>query len=182
MSERKNEDNLEVISDAARDVKVTELEILRQSLEEKRKQADEYYDQLLRLKAEFENYRRRTEKEKQVHLEWGKEKILLKQVGLLDVLRQAVKSVETNANVESIRRGLELISLEFSKMLTGEGVEEFGEKGEKFDPNRDEAVEHVESEDEESTIIEVLQRGYILNGRVIRPARVRVAKHKEEKK
>jgi molecular chaperone GrpE len=65
--EEKKEDTCEVISDTAREEKVSELEILRQSVEEKQKQADEYFDQLLRLKAEFENYRRRTEKEKQAH-------------------------------------------------------------------------------------------------------------------
>ena len=107
-----------------REEKVSELEILKQSVEEKKKLAEGYYDQLLRLKAEFENYRNRTEKEKQTHRLWGKEEILLKQINLYDVLEQAYNSIKTNASTESIQKGLELIKIEFSKMLSGEGITE----------------------------------------------------------
>jgi molecular chaperone GrpE len=166
--------------DTARDEKVTELEILKQSLEEKKKQADEYYDQLVRLKAEFENFRKRSEREKHNHLLWGKEDILLKQLGLLDVLEQGVQSARTSSNIESIRTGIELIKQEFVKMLSTEGVTEIESLGNKFDPSVHEAVEHVESDQPDGTIIAVLQKGYELNGRVVRPARVKVAKHAEK--
>ncbi|OEG70207.1 hypothetical protein ATZ36_05635, partial [Candidatus Endomicrobiellum trichonymphae] len=117
----------------ARDEKICELEILKQSIEEKKKQVQDYYDQLLRLKADFENYRRRSEKEKKDYLEWGKEKILIKQISIDDVLRQALKSAESGNNIESIVLGLEMISKEFSKMMKEEGVEEI--ECDKFDPN-----------------------------------------------
>jgi len=158
----------------ARDVKISELEILKQSYDEKRKQADEYYDQLLRLKADFENYRRRSEKEKKDYLDWGKEKILLKQISMDDVLEQALKSAKNGGKAEDIIIGLDMISKEFSKMLKEEGVEEI--ICEKFDPNLCEALDTIESEEEDGKILEVYQKGYKMNGKLIRAAKVRVAK------
>ncbi len=165
------------ISDDARDVKLTELEILRQSLEEKKKLADGYYEQLLRLRAEFDNFRRRSDKEKQTHLQWGKEEMLLKQIDLLDVLAQACRSARDSDNVESIRKGVEMIYAEFEKMLKSEGVTEIGAPGEDFDPELHEAVEKVEGPQPDNTILEVVQKGYMYNSRVIRPAKVKVIKH-----
>jgi molecular chaperone GrpE len=159
----------------ARDEKICELEILKQSIEEKKNQAQDYYDQLLRLKADFENYRRRSEKEKRDYLEWGKEKILIKQISIGDVLRQALESAKLGNNIESIMLGLEMISKEFSKMLKEEGVEEI--ECDKFDPNICEALEYVEGEEEEDgKILEIYQKGYKMNGKLIRAAKVKVAK------
>ncbi|MDR1720854.1 MAG: nucleotide exchange factor GrpE [Endomicrobium sp.] len=159
----------------ARDEKISELEILRQSVEEKKKQVQDYYDQLLRLKADFENYRKRSEREKKDYLEWGKERILLKQIGIYDVFQQALHSAKTGNNMESIMLGLEMINKEFSKMLKEEGIEEI--QCEKFDPTLCEALEHSESDKEDGTVLEVYQRGYKLNGRLVRVAKVKVAKN-----
>ena len=176
MNDHKTDDAGETI-EAAREDKLSELDILKQSLEEKKQLAEDYYNQLLRLKAEFDNFRRRTEKEKQNHLIWGKEEILLKQVALLDVMEQAESSVVTAANIESIQKGLELIKQEFVKMLSSEGITEINCIEKKFDPAFAEAVENVESDRPEGTVIEVMQKGYMLKDRVIRPAKVKVAKH-----
>ena len=165
--------------DAARDEKLSELDILKQSFDEKKKQSEEYYDQLLRLKADFENYRRRSEKEKKDYLDWGKEKILLKQIYIDDVLQQALKSAKSGGKVEDIIVGLDMISKEFSKMLAEEGVEEV--KCEKFDPNLCEALDTVESGEEDGKILEVYQKGYKMNGKLIRAAKVKVAKGQSEK-
>ncbi|BAG13840.1 protein GrpE [Endomicrobiia bacterium] len=162
----------------ARDEKICELEILKQSIEEKKKQAQDYYDQLLRLKADFENYIRRSEKEKKDYLEWGKEKILLKQISIDDVLRQALKSAKLGNNIESIVLGLEMISKEFSKMLKEEGVKEI--ECDKFDPNICEALEYIGSEEEDGKILEVYQKGYKMNEKLIRAAKVKVAKNNKE--
>ncbi|MDR0800429.1 MAG: nucleotide exchange factor GrpE [Endomicrobium sp.] len=163
----------------ARDEKISELEILKQSIEEKEKQVQNYYDQILRLKADFENYRRRSEKEKKDYLEWGKEKILLKQIGIDDVLQQALKSAKSGNNIESIVLGLEMISKEFSKMLKEEGVEEI--QCENFDPNICEALDYAESEEEDGKILEVYQKGYKMNGKLVRAAKVKVAKNNKDK-
>jgi molecular chaperone GrpE len=166
---------------AAREDKLSELDILKQSLEEKKRAAEDYYNQLLRLKAEFENYRRRTEREKHNHLNWGKEEILLKQVAILDVLEQAAASTQTTTNIESIKQGLELIKQEFVKMLSSEGIVEIDCLNKVFDPSLHEAVEQVESIEPEGTIIEVMQKGYTLKDKLVRPARVKVAKPIEQK-
>jgi molecular chaperone GrpE len=159
----------------ARDEKISELEILKQSVEEQKKLARDYYDQIVRLKADFENYRRRCEKEKKSYLEWGKEKVLVKQIDIYDVLQQALRSVKTDNNIKSIVVGLEMISKEFSKMLTEEGVEEI--QCETFDPNICEALDYVESDEKDGKILEIYQKGYKINGKVIRVAKVKVAKN-----
>jgi molecular chaperone GrpE len=162
------------VYDYARDEKICELEILKQSIEDKKKQSQDYYDQLLRLKADFENYRRRSEKEKKDYLDWGKEKILIKQISIGDVLDQALKSAKFGNNIESVVLGLEMISKEFLKMLKEEGVEEI--ECDEFDPNICEALEYVESEEEDGKILEVYQKGYRMNGKLIRVSKVKVAK------
>ncbi|MDR2616314.1 MAG: nucleotide exchange factor GrpE [Endomicrobium sp.] len=166
----------------ARDEKILELEILKQSVEKQKELAQNYYDQLVRLKADFENYRRRSEKEKKDYLDWGKEKILIKQIDIADVLQQALKSAKAGNNIESVVVGLEMINKEFSKMLKDEGVEEI--VCEKFDPNICEALDTVVSEQEDGKVLEVYQKGYKMNGKLIRTAKVKVAKSdkKDEQK
>jgi molecular chaperone GrpE len=155
--------------------KISEIEALRESVEEKEKLVKKYYDQILRLQADFENYRKRSEKEKKDYLDWGKEKILLRQVGISDILQQALQSAKSGNNTESVIAGLEMINREFSKILKEEGAEEI--QCEIFDPNTCEALEYVESEKEDGRILEVYQRGYKINGRLARAAKVRVAKN-----
>jgi molecular chaperone GrpE len=162
----------------ARDEKIDENEILRQSVEEQKKLAQGYYDQLLRLKADFENYRRRSEKDKRDCLEWGKEKILIKQLGVDDVLEQALKSAKTGNNIKSILIGFEMISKEFSRMLKEEGVEEI--KCKIFDPSICEALDYIESDEEDGKILEVYQKGYKINGKLLRPIKVKVAKNNND--
>lgn len=177
---KKTDENVEKIYEEARNEKVSELEILKQSLEEKKKQADDYYNQLLRLRAEFENFRKRSDKEKKNHLMWGKEEVLLKQINLVDVMEQACSSSKTSTNLESIQKGLELIYQEFVKMLASEGITEIKSLDEKFNPELHEALDRVESEKEDGTIVDVIQKGYTLNSKVIRHAKVKVAQNKKE--
>jgi molecular chaperone GrpE len=165
--------------DIARDEKISELEILKQSIEDQKKLAQDYYDQLVRLKADFENYRRRSEKEKKDCLDWGKEKILVKQISIDDVLQQALESAKAGNNIESIIVGLEMISKEFSKMLKEEGVEEI--QCEKFDPNMCEALDYSESGEEDGKVLEIYQKGYKMNGKLIRAAKVKVSKNSKDK-
>lgn len=174
-NEQEQEKNSCECSDDARDEKVAELEILKQSVDEQKALAQDYYDQLVRLKADFDNFRRRSEKEKKDYLDWGKEKILVKQIAIDDVLQHALKSAKTGNNIESIIVGLDMISKEFAKMLKEEGVEEI--QCEKFDPNMCEALDYVESDEEDGKVLEVYQKGYKMNGKLVRTAKVKVAKN-----
>ncbi|MDR1434351.1 nucleotide exchange factor GrpE [Candidatus Endomicrobiellum devescovinae] len=177
-NEQEQEKNSCECSDDARDEKVAELEILKQSVDEQKALAQDYYDQLVRLKADFDNFRRRSEKEKKDYLDWGKEKILVKQIAIDDVLQHALKSAKAGNNIESIIVGLDMISKEFAKMLKEEGVEEI--QCEKFDPNMCEALNYVESDEEDGKVLEVYQKGYKMNGKLIRTAKVKVAKNDKE--
>ncbi|MDR1940931.1 MAG: nucleotide exchange factor GrpE [Endomicrobium sp.] len=182
MSDKEKDINLSgaetAYEDIARDEKISELEILKQSLEEKKKEAEGFYDQLLRLQADFANYRKRLEEEKKTYLEWGKEKILQKQISLADILEQALESAKSGGKTEDIIIGLEMVVKEFSKMLKEEGVEEI--KSDKFDPNVCEALDTVECENEDGEILQTYQKGYKINGRLMRTAKVKVAKQKSK--
>ena len=176
----------EKVEDIAREVKLSELDILKQSLEEKQKQADEYKAEYLRSVAEYQTLRNRTEKEKGEYINFGKAKILERQIGIYDVFEQAMVSVRAGQDLKSIKVGLEMIYNEFSKMLKEEGVEKIECLNKPFDHNVCEALDQVETDDvEEGTVLAVYQNGYKLNGKLMRPARVKVAKAKqkeEEKK
>jgi molecular chaperone GrpE len=173
--ETKNPDMLET----AREEKLAEQDILKEALEEKNKQIVSYHDQLLRLKAEFENYRKRVDREKMEHHAWGKEEILLKLIFLADVLTQAFQQAKTSKNIESVITGLDLINKEFDKFLTSEGLQIIETEKKQFDPHLHEAVEYSEdSAKNDGDIIQELQKGYCFNGRIVRPAKVKVAKQK----
>jgi molecular chaperone GrpE len=162
----------------ARNEKLIELEILKQSIDDKIKQIHTYYDQLLRLKADFENYRKRSEKEKLYYLNIGKENIILKQLNIYDVLEQAINSIKVNNNVNSVITGLEMISKEFTRVLHEEGVEEV--HCSYFDPNTCEALDYSEcaEQNDEGKILKIYQKGYKIDGKLIRTAKVQVAKKK----
>jgi molecular chaperone GrpE len=169
--------------DSKQDEKISEIEILKQSVDEQKALAQDYYDQLIRLRADFENFRKRSEKEKKDYLDWGKEKILIKQIAIDDVIQHALKSAKSGNNMESIIVGLDMINKEFVKMLREEGVEEV--QCENFDPNVCEALDYIESEEEDGKVLEIYQKGYKMNGKLIRTAKVKVAKNdkkSEEKK
>lgn len=153
-------------------------EDLKSLLEEKERQVQNYYDQLVRLKAEFENYRKRVEKEKENHRLWGKEEVLLKQISLYDIIGQALASAKNTRNVESVIVGLDMIYKEFEKMLADEGITPISAEG-TFDPMQHEAVATVEDENRrDGEILAVLQNGYMMNDRILRPAKVKIVKNK----
>ena len=178
-AEKKIEQAEEKIEDIARQEKLSELEILKQSLEEKQKQADEYKAEYLRSVAEYQTLRNRIEKEKTEYINYGKAKILDRNIGIYDIFEKAMVSVRAGKDLKSIKIGLDMIYNEFSKMLKDEGVEKIDCLNKQFDPNICEALDQVEDDTvEEGIILAVYQNGYKLNGKLMRPARVKVAKKK----
>jgi len=164
------------LADAARQEKLDELDILRQSLEEKQREVAGYHDQLLRLKAEFENFRKRSEREKQGSFLWGKEEVLLRFIGVMDIFHQAEKHMATATDIDAIRQGVAMIRTELAGFLKAEGIVEIESLGKRFDLGVHEGVSRVEDAAAvEETVVEELQKGYSFNGRVVRPARVKVA-------
>jgi len=179
--EEKIEKAEEKVEDIARQEKLSELEILKQSLEEKQKQADEYKAEYLRSVAEYQTLRNRTEKEKGEYINYGKAKILDRNIGIYDIFEQAMISVRAGQDIKSIKVGLDMIYNEFSKMLKEEGVEKIDCLNKQFDPNICEALDQVETDEvEEGIVLAVYQNGYKMHGKLMRPARVKVAKKKAE--
>jgi len=162
------------------DVKLSELSILQQSLEEQKAQAADYYDQLLRLKAEFDNYRRRVEKEKLDARTWGKQDVIMPLLSLVDVFEQAMAQVENAKDVKQVAVGLEFLHKNFSGFLKSEGLAPVEVIGKPFDPHLAEAVEQEEVDNGRvGQVLAEIQRGYSFQGQVIRPARVRVGVAKQ---
>ena len=162
------------------DEKLSELSILQQSLEEQKAQAADYYDQLLRLKAEFDNYRRRVEKEKLDARTWGKQDVIMPLLSLVDVFEQAMAQVENAKDVKQVAVGLEFLHKNFSGFLKSEGLAPVEVIGKPFDPHLAEAVEQEEVDNGRvGQVLAEIQRGYSFQGRVIRPARVRVGVARE---
>ena len=168
------------ISDEGRDEKISELAILQQSVEDQKAKAADYYDQLLRLKAEFDNYRKRVEKETIDARSWGKQDVMMPLLALVDVFEQAMAQAENAKDVKQVSVGLEFLHKNFSSFLKSEGLTPVEVIGKPLDPHMAEAVEQVEvDEDQVGQVLAEIQKGYSFQGRVIRPARVRVGVAKQ---
>jgi molecular chaperone GrpE len=179
MSDSKDHASVSEAALAAAEEKVSELDILRQSLDEAKLKSADYYDQLLRLKAEFDNFRKRMEREKADARRWGKEEIVLRLVSLMDVMEQAESAAHGTADIKSIVLGLDMLYGEFKRLLKEEGLEDVPAiVGEAYDHNAQEAVETVEDDGAAGRILSVLQKGYRFQGVLFRPARVKVSKNK----
>lgn len=144
-------------------------------LEEKQEKDEGFSkDDYLRLAAEYDNYRKRTSKEKSEAFIIAKCDLVAKFLPFLDNFERALENKD-NVN-EDYHTGMQMIFNQFLQILKDEGVETFGEKGDAFDPNIHEAIMHVEDESfGENSIMEVFKLGYKYKERIIRPATVKVA-------
>jgi molecular chaperone GrpE len=160
--------------------KLAEQAILREALEESKKKAADYYDQLLRLRAEFDNYRKRVEKEKANARTLGKQDVMTPLLSLADVFEQAMDQVAHAKDVKQVAMGLEFLHKNFSNFLKAEGLAPIEVVGKPLDPQVAEAVEQVEADaGQVGQVLAEIQKGYSFNGRVIRHARVRVGVSKQ---
>ena len=130
-------------------------------------------DSHLRLAAEFDNFRKRTVKEKEASYGNGKADTVAKMLPVYDNLERALNQETTDA---AYKKGVEMTMNELVKIFTSLGVEIFGNVGEEFDPNLHNAVMHIDSEElEENTISQVFQKGFKIGDKVVRFAMVQVA-------
>lgn len=135
------------------------------------RERDQYLDSLRRLKAEFDNSRKRQERERSRILESASEKLVQELLPVLDNLDRALESEG------DIREGVQATRGQLAEVLANEGLLPVASDGQPFDPNVHEAVMGQPSDEhEEGTVLQTFQRGYLLNGRAIRPAKVVVAK------
>ena len=156
------------------------IEELQKSLEEKEENIKTLQDKLLYLQADFENFKKLKIKEKQEILMFGNEVLIRQLLPVLDNLERALEHVSKTEDFKSIEEGVEITLNEFLKVLEKSGVTRVDALGKKFDPNIHEALYQEEKDDvEPDTIVSEFQKGYMLNGRLIRPSRVSVSKKPE---
>lgn len=134
-------------------------------------------DKYLRLAAEFENYKRRVQRDQSDTIRFANEKLLRDMLPTLDNLERAIQSGRNQDNVDGILEGIDLTYKHFLETLQKIGVTQVSSVGEIFDPAKHQAVGQVESSSvPENAIIEEYQKGYFLHDRILRPAMVTVAK------
>jgi molecular chaperone GrpE len=143
---------------------------VEQDFEEATKLAEERMDQLLRLKADFENYRKRVIREQTELVERASLRIVEKLFPILDDLDRALDAAKGD---ESIVRGIEIVKKQLHDVLAQEGLERVEAEG-AFDPNHHEAVSSIPGDVSEPTVLEVVRPGYKLKGKTVRPALVHV--------
>ena len=161
--------------------KHTDPDTLRQKLAEAKSKAAEYFDQLLRLRAEFENFRKRAEREKRESLAWGKQEVLLQLVGLVDVFEQALTQAHTAKDLKHVVKGVEMLHTSFAQFLRAEGLEPIEMLGKPLDPSLAEVIAQQEvEEDQVGQVLEEFQKGYLFQGKILRPSRVSVGVSKKE--
>ena len=150
---------------------------LQNELQEVRTKADEYLDGWQRSRAEFANYKKRVEREQAQIYQTTTGAIVKRYLEVLDDLERALRNRPQNGEGAAWANGIELVYRKLQTILENEGVKPIQAEGQFFDPNFHEAVTLEESDGYESgQVIEVLQQGYMLGERVLRPAMVRVAK------
>jgi len=151
-----------------------------EELREKAKLRDEYFDRLLRLQAEFENFKKRSVKEREDFIKYANESLIRELVNIADNFERAFDSAKKNKDFKLLQQGVELTWKQLSEFLEKNGVNKIESVGGQFDPAKHEAVEYTFSDEHpENVVVEEIQKGYSLNNKVIRPAIVRVTKKTE---
>ena len=139
---------------------------------DKNKKIDELTDTLKRLQAEFENFKKRIDKEKQEFVKYAQSDIIQNMLPVLDSFELALKN--TN-NKEKLVEGVKMIYAQFNSVLQASGLKPIKAIGEKFDPYKHEVLMKKKSDKPEETVLEELQKGYMLNDRVIRHSKVNIS-------
>jgi molecular chaperone GrpE len=150
---------------------------LNQKLQEALRRAQENQDAYLRARAEMENVRKRSQTDVANAHKYALENHAAELLPVRDSLEAALAA--ENSTLETLRSGVELTLKQLSSLFEKTHIREINPVGEKFDPHRHQAISMLPSDREPNTVINVLQKGYLLNDRVIRPALVTVARSKD---
>lgn len=170
-------DRAATVQDAAQDAAgIDTLPSLAEQLRAAELKAAEHHDAWLRAKAETENVRRRAQEDIIKAGKFAADKFAQSMLPVKDSLEAALAT--ENATLETLREGVELTLKQLVSAFTGANITEVNPVGEKFDPNKHQAISALEADGEPNTVISVLQKGYLLNERTMRPALVVVSKAK----
>lgn len=145
-------------------------------LEQLRQQLEEQQQRLLRVQADYDNFRRRTRQEKEEFAKYAASELVEQLLPVLDNFDRALHAAENSKDFDSLFKGVDMIFRQFLQVLEQSGLKEMDAVGQPFNPEYHEAVMKVEdSEQEEGTIVEQLQKGYMFKDKVLRPAMVKVS-------
>ncbi|MCM8831056.1 MAG: nucleotide exchange factor GrpE [Candidatus Omnitrophica bacterium] len=180
--EQKNSNQKEKLPNKQQEVKKDQKDTksqvaLEELLQKKEQDYNALWDKYLRSCAEFENIRKRLEREKQEAIKYANEGIIVELLNILDDLERTVSLAENNKNLEVFLKGIEMVLAHLYELLKKYGVRPIEAQNKSFDPNLHEALLQEERNDlPEHTVIEELQKGYLLHEKVIRTAKVKVSK------
>ena len=177
-----SEDEVEIVDDQATDENSadqaeaqTEAVVSQEAFQTLEKDYEALKEKMLRLTAEYDNFRKRTQREKAADLKYKAQDLATDLVPVVDTFDRALQLKPDENSIDSFYEGMEMIYRQLMQALSQAGVEEIKTEGETFDPNFHQAVMQVEDDQYESqAIVETLQKGYRLKDRIIRPAMVKV--------
>lgn len=153
------------------------LDQLKRSLETKEAECRNAHDKYLRLAAEFDNYKRISQRDQRDQIKFGNEQLLKELLPVVDNLDRAIKSAKDSGGSDALIQGVELTLKQFLGILTKFGVSAVESVGRPFDPTTQQAVAQVESDTvPEHSVVEEFQKGYLLHDRILRAAMVSVSK------
>ena len=175
-NERSDDRSEEAMSPLPAETPEQEIERLRQEVLARTREAESLQDKNLRLMAEFDNARKRATRERDEYVRFANESLIRDLLPVLDNFDRALQAAKGEAGGAAVTAGVELIQRELLRVLEKGGVTHFASVGQPFDPERHEAIARVPTtEHPEMTVITETARGYLLHGRVLRPAMVAVA-------
>ncbi len=152
-----------------------------EKLKEAERLEEEFKDKYLRAHADLENARKRMAKEQEDYVRFANEGLLEEILYIIDNFDRALDHMNGTQTVQSVLEGVKMIQKQFHLMLEQKGVVRIEAAGKNFDPALHEAVEHIDTdEDKDGVVIDEVQPGYLLNGRLLRPAAVKVGKKKQQ--
>jgi molecular chaperone GrpE len=158
-----------------------EIEELKKKVEEKEKELREHHDRLLRVAADFDNYKKRAAREKEEWVKFANEDLIKSILPFVDNLERAVNHSEKTEDIQSLVDGIKLTLQQLLQTLNKFGVSPIESLGKPFDPAMHEAMLVVETDQHEANqVVEEFQKGYLLNDRLLRPATVSVSKPSEK--
>lgn len=150
---------------------------LKEEMEKVREERDQYKDLYLRTLADFDNYRKRVQADWQKAVDFAAERLVYELLPVLDNFRRALDAAPQSPDAASFVQGVRMIYTQMLQTLQREGLEPIDPQGEPFDPKYHEAVDAVEREEmEPNRVIQVLERGYLFKGKLLRPAKVIVSR------
>jgi molecular chaperone GrpE len=177
-TEAEEQAHLEDVVPEAAEAKDETEESMEQQLLKAQNTIKDYWDQMMRLRAEIENNRKRAERDVENAHKYALKSFVENLLPVIDSMEMGqTAATADNATLESIREGAELTIGMFVQVLEKNGLEQVDPLGEKFDPERHQAISMIDVDSAESnTVVEVMQKGFLLNDRLVRPAMVVVAK------